>query len=84
MSKIENADTLKIGYDYKSVMHYSRWQCGKFPKNPSMSFPRYHGNPDNVGQREMISGRDIQHINTIHCSSKLIMKNIITNNIKQV
>ena len=71
MAKNDNADTLKIAYDYNSVMHYSRWQCAaKYPSNPSMSFPLYFGNPDDVGQRAAISAKDIQHIKAIHCSSK--------------
>lgn len=68
MRKQTTSLTLGIGYDYYSVMHYSRWQCARSWYQPSMSFPRGI-NPNSVGQRARLSAKDIQHIKKIHCPS---------------
>ena len=61
-------DTQDIEYDYTSVMHYSRWQCAaENPDKPSMTFLKYTGDPDYVGQRDSLSSKDIQQINTLYC-----------------
>ena len=70
MKKQKDADTVKLVYDYDSVMHYSRWQCAaSYPDSPSMTYTKYIHNPDYVGQRRKLSSTDIQHIKAIHCSS---------------
>ena len=72
------ASTNGIEYDYYSVMHYSAAQCAT---QTSLSFTlKKPGRLRSVGQRNYLSKKDIQHLNTIHCASK---KNVITNCVLQ-
>ena len=81
MVKLSNYRTLRIGYDYDSVMHYSTTQCSwysywKRSYQPSMTFTnKFNGNADDVGQRAKLSDKDIQHINAMFCASELIIIN---------
>ena len=70
MRKMTNANTLMIGYDYFSLMHYGRWQCAS-KRQESMTFTsRFYGDQEDVGQRIYLSDKDIQHINAVYCSSE--------------
>ena len=77
MVKLSNYRTLRIGYDYDSVMHYGTRQCSwysywKLSYQPSMTFTKkFKGNADDVGQRAKLSDKDIQHINAAYCASGL-------------
>ena len=78
MKKQSKASTNGIEYDYYSVMHYSAAQCAT---KTSLSFTlKKPGRLRSVGQRNYLSKKDIQHINTIHCASK---KNVTTNCVLQ-
>ena len=68
--------TYSIAYDFMSIMHYSQWQCafyhsyqGQQLRVPSMVFRGYNGRDDDVGQRLILSDKDIEHITKIHCPS---------------
>ena len=77
MTKLNDYKTLRIGYDYDSVMHYSTRQCSwysylRLSYQPSMTFTkRFKGNANDVGQRAKLSVKDIQHINAAYCASEL-------------
>ena len=81
MAKLNDYNTLRVGYDYDSVMHYSTKQCSwysywKLSYQPSMTFTKkFKGNADDVGQRAKLSDKDIQHINAMFCASELIIIN---------
>ncbi|XP_011405678.2 PREDICTED: scavenger receptor cysteine-rich type 1 protein M130-like, partial [Amphimedon queenslandica] len=73
MKKNNKADTLNIGYDYSSVMHYSRWQCSlSRPDKPSMTYKKWTGNADYVGQRQVLSAKDVEHIKVYYCPSMMM------------
>ena len=69
--------TMSIAYDYYSIMHYSPNQCSYWytsfgiyrAKYPSMTFPKDFTDASDVGQRTKLTAKDIQHINTVYCSS---------------
>ena len=68
--KIEKgAETKGIAYDYYSIMHYSPAQCAT-PTHLSFSIKKKNIHFHNVGQRKLLTDKDIQHIKAIHCSSK--------------
>ena len=77
MAKNSNFKNLGIAYDYYSIMHYSQWQCSyKYTSfgiytatYPSMTFPKAFTRVNDVGQRLILSDKDIQHIKAIHCPS---------------
>ena len=77
MVKLNDYNTLRVGYDYDSVMHYSTRQCSWYSYwtlsyQPSMTFTKkFKGNADDVGQRAKLSVKDIQHINAAYCTSEL-------------
>ncbi|XP_019857156.1 PREDICTED: high choriolytic enzyme 1-like, partial [Amphimedon queenslandica] len=78
MAKNNNFRLYGIGYDFLSVMHYSQWQCafyyayqGQQLLVPSMIF-KYKGKADDVGQRLILSDKDIQHIKAVHCPSMMM------------
>ena len=69
MEIAKGAETKGIGYDYYSVMHYSRAQCAT-STHLSFSIKKSNILLHKIGQRKLLTDKDIQHIKAIHCSSK--------------
>ncbi|XP_011405677.2 PREDICTED: astacin-like metalloprotease toxin 2, partial [Amphimedon queenslandica] len=71
MKIVKGAATKGIEYDYYSVMHYSPGQCAT-STHLSFSIKKSNILIHNVGQRKLLTDKDIQHIKAIHCSSMMM------------